>query len=170
MFLSVKKKAINCTCSNVIDVQFRQTVCSAVSCYFAFVLFFLATIVTLFVAGAAPFLTAPTPAPAPSKPFRRLRLRLRLRPKSVGSGGSGSGSASLITTIFICIISGSRGDTYHPQRLYIEDVSSGTPPFLVTKLRDSRSWVDWGSDTLSPYTRHVTSRRRAGLLPVCATY
>ena len=38
---------------------------------------FLATIVSLFGAGAAPFLTAP--APAPNKPFRRLRLRLRLR-------------------------------------------------------------------------------------------
>ena len=56
--------------------------------------FFLATIVSLFGAGAAPFLTAPAPAPAPSKPFRRLRLRLRLRPKCVGSGGSGSGSGS----------------------------------------------------------------------------
>ena len=40
---------------------------------------FFATIVSLFGAGAAPFLTAPAPAPAPSKPFRRLRLRLRLR-------------------------------------------------------------------------------------------
>ena len=56
--------------------------------------FFLVTIVSLFGAGAAPFLTAPAPAPAPSKPFRRLRLRLRLRPKCVGSGGSGSGSGS----------------------------------------------------------------------------
>ena len=53
---------------------------------------FLATIVSLFGAGAAPFLTAP--APAPNKPFRRLRLRLRLRPKCVCSGGSGSGSGS----------------------------------------------------------------------------
>ena len=57
-------------------------------------MFFLATIVSLFGAGAALFLTAPAPAPAPSKPCRRLRLRLRLRPKSVGSGGSGSGSGS----------------------------------------------------------------------------
>ena len=57
-------------------------------------LFFFATIVSLFGAGAAPFLTAPAPAPAPSKPLRRLRLRLRLRPKRVGSGGSGSGSGS----------------------------------------------------------------------------
>ena len=59
-------------------------------------LFFVATIVlvSLFGAGAAPFLTAPAPAPAPSKPFRLLRLRLRLRPKCVGSGGSGSGSGS----------------------------------------------------------------------------
>ena len=55
---------------------------------------FFATIVSLFGAGAVPFLTAPAPAPAPSKPFRRLRLRLRLRPKCVGSGGSGSGSGS----------------------------------------------------------------------------
>ena len=53
---------------------------------------FFATIVSLFGAGAVPFLTAPAPAPAPSKPFRRLRLRLR--PKCVGSGGSGSGSGS----------------------------------------------------------------------------
>ena len=36
-------------------------------------------IVSLFGAGAAPFIPAPAPAPAPSKPFRRLRLRLRLR-------------------------------------------------------------------------------------------
>ena len=74
------------------------------SCYFSvnIPLFFFATIVSLFGAGAALFLTAPAPAPAPSKPFRRLRLRLRLRPKCVGSGGSdsgsGSGSASLLET------------------------------------------------------------------------
>ena len=75
------------------DGKFRKTLSSAVSFYFVAV-FFLATIVSLFGAGAAIFLTAPAPAPAPSKPFRRLRLRLRLRPKCVGSGGSGSGSGS----------------------------------------------------------------------------
>ena len=70
------------------DEKFRQVVCSAVSCCFAF-----STIVSVFGAGAAPFLTAPAPAPAPSKPFQRLRLRLRLQPKCVGSGGSGSGGS-----------------------------------------------------------------------------
>ena len=51
--------------------------------YFAVNISFFATIVSLFGAGAAPFLTAPAPAPAPAPTkmcrFRRLRLRLRLR-------------------------------------------------------------------------------------------
>ena len=96
MFLAVKEiQVIHCICSKVIDDKHRQAGCSVVSGYFAVnISFFFATIVSLFGAGAAPFLTAPAPAPAPSKLFRRLRLQLRLRPKCVGSGGSGSGSGS----------------------------------------------------------------------------
>ena len=40
---------------------------------------FLATIVSLFGAGAAPFLTAPALAPTKMCRLRRLRLRHRLR-------------------------------------------------------------------------------------------
>ena len=106
MFLIVKEiQVIRCTCSKVIDENHRRTVCSAVSgCFSVNIQFFCATSASLFGAGAAPFLTAPTPAPAPSKPFRRFRLRLRLRSKCVGSGGSGSGSgsgsASLLVTLY----------------------------------------------------------------------
>ena len=94
-----KFQIIYCTCSKVIDEKYRQSVCSVV-CYFALTFRYFSTIVSLFGAGAASFVTAP--ALAPSKPFRRLRLRLRLRPKCVGSGGSGSGSgsASLVNPYF----------------------------------------------------------------------
>ena len=61
---------------------------------------YFSTIVSIFGAGAASFLTAPAPAPAPSKPFRRLRLRLRLRPKCVGSGGS----RKVIKTQWLCSV------------------------------------------------------------------
>ena len=73
---------VHCTCSKVIVDKHRQgSVCSAVSGYFAvqIPLFFFATIVSPFGAGAAPFFTAP----ASSNPFRRLRLRLRIPAENI---------------------------------------------------------------------------------------
>ena len=67
MFLAVKEiQVIHCICSKVIDKHKQAVVCSAVSGYFAVNISFFATIVSLFGAGAAPFLTAPAPAPAPA--------------------------------------------------------------------------------------------------------
>ena len=76
MFLAVKEiQVIHCTCSKVIDDKHRQAVCSAVSGYFDVnIPSFFTTIVSLFGARAAPFLTAPASAPAAPAPHPWLKL------------------------------------------------------------------------------------------------